>query len=221
MRLSVIIPLAPGETEHPALLHQLECLLSPADEIILVAAHDPIAWTSRIAVQSLATAPGRAGQLNHAAAQATGRHLWFLHADTRLSHEAFPALLRFIEADRMSIGWFHLAFRTDGPALTHLNAIGANLRSRLGMPFGDQGFVLPARLFSELGGFDTQAPYGEDHLLIWAARRAGHPIRPVGATISTSARKYARLGWALTTARHIRLTLAQAWPQFLAWRLKP
>ncbi len=52
-------------------------------------------------------------------------------------------------------------------------------------------------------------------LMAWAARRAGIPLRRIGARLFTSARKYERGGWAATTARHLWLTAAQAWPE---WR---
>jgi len=108
-----------------------------------------------------------------------------------------------------SLGWFDLAFRPGGPPLMPLNAYGANLHSAwLGMPFGDQGFVIPARSSAALGGFEENAPYGEDHLLAGAARRAGIALRRIGACLFKSARKYERGGWAATTARHLWLTAA-------------
>ncbi len=219
MRLSIIVPLAPGEAAWRGLAAQLDPLLGAECELLLVAAGAPVQWTSERAVRLLACLPGRARQLNYGAAQAAGEWLWFLHADTRLSDAAWPALQRFMSRDAMAMGWFDLTFREDGPRLMRWNARGANLRSRfLGMPFGDQGFVLPKRLFDVLGGFDERAAYGEDHLLVWAARRAGYRVPPVGASLSTSARKYARHGWARTTGRHVWLTAVQAFPQFLAWR---
>ncbi len=95
-------------------------------------------------------------------------------------------------------------------------ACGANLRSAwLGMPFGDRGLVIPSRSFAALGGFKEDAPYGEDYLLAWAARRAGIPLRRIDARLFTSTRKYERGGWAATTGRHLWLTAAQAWSE---WR---
>jgi hypothetical protein len=117
------------------------------------------------------------------------------------------------------LGWFDLAFLEDGPRLVRLNAWGARLRSRVfGLPFGDQGLVLPAASFAALGGYDESVRYGEDHLLVWAAHAARLPVIPVGATLYTSARTYARNGWLLTTLCHWMLTLRQALPQW--WRLR-
>lgn len=219
MRLSVIVPLAPHETEWRGLAEQLEATLGDDCELLLVAGGARVTWQSALPLQLLATEAGRARQLNLGARAAKGEILWFLHADTRLSPGAWPALQTFMARRDNALGWFDLAFRRDGPRPVRLNAWGANLRSRyLGLPFGDQGFVLPASLFAELKGFDEHATYGEDHLFVWAVRRAGYKVIPVGALLSTSARKYARHGWGRTTLRHLWLTAVQAYPQW--WALK-
>lgn len=220
MMLSVIVPVAAGETEWPGLAALLQGALPAGSEVVVVAAGSavpaPAGWPAHLGWRSLGGPGGRARQLNAAARTARGDWLWFLHADTRFGAEAVPALLRFVAAGETALGWFDLSFRPGGPAAMRLNAWGANLRSAwLGMPFGDQGFVLPAACFAALGGFDEAAAYGEDHLLAWSARQAGVPLRRVGAGLSTSARKYRRSGWAMTTARHVWLTALQAWPQ---WR---
>jgi GT2 family glycosyltransferase len=139
-----------------------------------------------------------------------------VHADTRLTPEALPALGTFLARDEPALGWFRLRFAEEGPRGLRLrmrcNAVGANWRSRaLGLPFGDQGLLLPRAAFARLGGFDTTLAYGEDHALVWAARRAGLPLRAIDAALITSPRKYAERGWATTTLRHLRLTAAQAW----------
>jgi rSAM/selenodomain-associated transferase 2 len=220
LRLSVIVPLAPGETAWRRLIDQLAEGLPEDSEVILVHTDTP-PWPSlpssaRSTLHQISTPPGRARQQNSGAQAARGRWLWFLHADSRLLPETLPALRRFTQRADDALGFFELAFSRDGPRLAALNAWGANLRSHwLKMPFGDQGLVLPAHSFNTLGGFDERVRYGEDHLLVWTARRAGLPIVGVGAPLQTSARKYAQHGWWRTTSRHLWLTLVQAWPQ---WR---
>ena len=218
--LSVIVPLGPGEQEAAGLLHDLAAL-PPGSELILVRADPgpypiPPNWPANLVVRQVAAAGGRARQLNLGARHAAGKWLWFVHADTRLGAGCLDALAAFIAQDARALGWFDLAFRNDGPRLARLNARGANLRARwLGIPFGDQGFVLQASAFAGLGGYDETASYGEDHLFVWTARSAGIPARRIAGTVATSARKYARRGWARTTLTHWVLTVAQAWP---AWR---
>lgn len=218
--LSVIVPLAPDESEWQALLEQLVAL--PAgSEVIVVCADDvsrmpPLAWPLQLRYRACRSEPGRARQQNLGARIASGDWLWFVHADSRLRADTLRELQRFIAHGSDALGWFTLAFRPDGPRWTALNAAGANWRARwLGLPFGDQGLLLPRACFDALHGFDEQADYGEDHLLVWAARRAGFPLRHIPAVLETSARKYAQHGWLRTTLRHWRLTAAQAWP---AWR---
>ena len=221
MRLSVIVPLGPDELEWHGLVTQLGVALPHGSEVIVVAAGLPVPeapadWPGYLPLRHFDGGIGRGRQLNTGARQAEGEWLWFLHADSRLGPETMAALLAFLAQGEAALGWFDLAFRPGGPALMRLNAYGANLRSAwLGMPFGDQGFVITARSFAALGGFPEDARYGEDHLLAWATRRAGIPLRRIGARLFTSARKYERNGWAATTARHLWLTAAQAWPE---WR---
>ncbi|MEO6966959.1 MAG: glycosyltransferase family 2 protein [Rhodanobacteraceae bacterium] len=220
--LSVIVPLAPDEAEWEGLRTQLVALLA-GSEIIVVRpgttnGHDTrTIATSMTTVCEIVAAPGRARQLNAGACAARGRWLWFLHADSRLHPRTLPALHAFLAHGEDVLGYFDLRYRADGPWLSRVNAIGANFRARhFGLPFGDQGFVIPAERFTKLGGYDECARYGEDHLLVWRARAAGLPLHRIGAPLLSSARKYAREGWLRTTAKHLVLTARQAWPQ---WRM--
>ncbi|HEV7123378.1 MAG TPA: TIGR04283 family arsenosugar biosynthesis glycosyltransferase [Rhodanobacter sp.] len=218
--LSVIVPLAPAESEWPPLLQQLAAL-PPDSEVVLVCADGVqrlalAAWPAHLRYVTCRSEPGRARQQNLGARMARGEWLWFVHADSRLRANTLDALRDFVAKGDLALGWFTLAFRSDGPRGTALNAAGANWRARwLGLPFGDQGLLLPRSAFESLGGFDEQVSCGEDHLLVWAARRAGLPLRHIPAVLETSARQYARHGWLRTTWRHWRLTFVQAWP---AWR---
>lgn len=213
----MVIPLAPGEGAWIGLLPQLDGLADDA-EILLVrsdrAPHEPATVHPRL--REIVAPTGRARQMNAGACTARGTWLWFLHADSRLTPRTLPALRDFLARDEDALGYFDLTFRDDGPRLTRLNALGANLRSRLcGLPFGDQGLVLRAARLTALGGFDETAAYGEDHLLVWRARKAGVPLRRIPACLSTSARKYREHGWLATTARHLWRTAAQALPAAL------
>lgn len=157
--------------------------------------------------------------MNVGAQAARGHWLWFLHADSILHPRTLGALQDFLTRNVHALGFFDLRYRNDGPLFAHINARGANLRARgLGLPFGDQGLVLPARWFARLGGYDEDAPYGEDHLLVWRARQRGLPLRRIRAPLVSSARKYALRGWWRTTWLHLRLTIRQAWPEWRALR---
>ncbi len=215
-RLSIVVPIGPGERAWPALYAALREHANAA-EVRLVFAEGDAQAVANGAQDDVRIAPaGRAAQHNAGAAASTRPWLWFLHADSRPDAAVFAALRAFIARDEHALGWFRLRFDTDDtPALRRrmrVNAAGANWRSRrFGLPFGDQGLLMPKAIFDELGGFDPTLRCGEDLALVWRAQRADVPLRELPATLTTSARKYVERGWLRTTLRHLRLTAAMVW----------
>lgn len=209
--VSVIVPIGPGDHAWHGLAAQLADIDPPPQLVLVFAEGDPQRADAPSAALSLAVPAGRARQLNAGIAAAGRSWLWLLHADSRLRGDTVPALRGFLASGAGRLGWFRLAFLHDGPRLSALNALGANLRaSWLGLPFGDQGFVLTRDDAQRLGPFDAALPFGEDHAWVWQARRVGVALRRVDGTLATSARRYADEGWARTTWRHLRLTARQA-----------
>lgn len=209
--LAIVIPVGPGDLAWRDLLPQL--VAPQAREIALVFAQDDAGSRelSLDGVTAIIAPRGRAQQMNAGAAATESAWIWFLHADSRMAQTTLPRLLEFIGRKQPVLGYFDLRFRDDGPWQMRLNAVGVWLRSRvLGLPFGDQGLLMPRSVFDALGGFDPALHSGEDHALVWEARRAGVALRAVGAPLLTSARKYARDGWWRTTTHHLRLTWRQA-----------
>ncbi|MEG3191989.1 glycosyltransferase [Lysobacter sp. D1-1-M9] len=216
-KLTVVMPVGPGDALAPALHAQLAALPRGAElRVVFAEGAEP----ARIDVASprsgpdwrcLLAEPGRGSQQNAGARSGAREWLWFLHADSVLAPDTLPALARFIQRGEHALGYFDLRFLQDGPALMRLNTLGAWLRSRwLGMPFGDQGLVLSRAAFERLGGFDPALAGGEDHDLVWRARRAGLRLRPLQAPLYTSARKYRERGWWTTTTEHLSETWRQA-----------
>lgn len=216
--ISIIVPVLPDEVALEDFLMQFESFAAPHE--IIVSATVPIeSFKLNAALQSkirwVQGEKGRAKQLNRGTAQAKGEFLWFLHADSTFKCDVLDALPEALEKNPNALHYFRLAFGNERLALTKLNAVGANLRARwLKMPFGDQGLCIKRSLFFELKSFDESAPYGEDHLLVWAARHRRIPILGVPGTIATSPRKYQRRGWLRTTLNHFVLTYKQAAPEF-------
>ncbi len=204
-----MVPIGPGESAGACLIEDLGKLDS-ACEIILSCVHGNASTSGGKRIRHISGAAGRARQLNAGAAAARGDWLCFLHADSHLPPDSIARLREALnEGD--ALRYFDLRFSADGPALMRLNEAGAWIRSRwLGMPFGDQGLLLPREWFERLGGFDERLDCGEDHALVWTARKAGLALRPLRAPIFTSARKYAERGWLHTTLLHLRLTAGQA-----------
>lgn len=224
MPVSIVIPVAEGDKEWLALA--LDLTIVPPEWEILFCGPEP---ESRIERQTLAylrnfaevrwlpSALSRAGKLNFGGAQARGRVIWFVHADSRVDHRCLAAIEASRERIADSLLFFRLAFLRDGPRLTGINQFGAWFRSEiLRIPFGDQGFCLEKSLWQKLGGFPEDVPYGEDHLFVWRAHHEGVAVRALPARLRSSARKYRDKGWRATTASHLAITYNQALPQLKA-----
>lgn len=153
----------------------------------------------QIGAELVTGAPGRGGQLARGAAVAQGGWLLFLHADARLDGDWTEAVIAHMQDHGGKAGWFRLAFDGAGRA-GRLVAAWANLRARLfGMPFGDQGLLIPRRLYDEVGGF-ADIPLMEDMDL--SRRLRGH-LRPLDASVRTDASRYRQSGWAAQGASNL------------------
>jgi len=221
--ISVIIPLGLEEDAWRNLLKDLSALDANC-EVIMVGPELPkqsevTALLSGPTLELVDSPLGRAKQMNCAVNESNGEYLWFIHADSRLSKSAIDRALDLVnpQAKPQNLNplyYFDLRFQNDGPFLTILNTVGVYIRCHiLGIPFGDQGFLLSKETFFKLGGFPENSSYGEDHLLIWKAKHLGIKIISTGNAIYTSARKYRTQGWAQTTFTHLRLFIKQAWPE--------
>lgn len=154
------------------------------------------------------TAPGRGGQMAAGAALASAPWLLFLHADSVPGPGWQQSVRRHIETSPDRAGWFHLAFdERSTPA--RLVAGWANLRSQFfALPYGDQGLLIRAALYRQLGGHPP-IPLMEDVAL---SRRLGRGrLAPLGATMMTSAARYRHQGWLARGTRNLTtLALYQA-----------
>ena len=131
-RLSVIVPVGPGDPAWRALVPALVPLADCAEVILAVARagdaaelHDAHPGAHRIVAPE-----GRAHQQNAGALSARGEWLWFLHADSTPGPDTVPALRRTLARHEQedcpdALYYFELRFLPDGPRLTALNEIGA------------------------------------------------------------------------------------------------
>ncbi len=213
MLLSIVIPVGPGDLAWKALLPQL-LERNEAVEIIISACQPKPdeAWLDDERIIWQTGEPGRAAQMNRGAALAGGEYIWFLHADSRLNPAVWRDINAFMAEDANALGYFQLGFANDGPRLTRLNARLANWRSGwLGLPFGDQGFVLKKTVFDRLAGFDEQLSLGEDLDFVIRARAMGYRLQGLPATLQSSARRYRQFGWLQTSLKHVYLTAKLTW----------
>ncbi|MGG7566084.1 TIGR04283 family arsenosugar biosynthesis glycosyltransferase [Rhodovulum sp. DZ06] len=202
--ISVVIPtLNAADRIGPCLGALSEALLEGLlREVILVdgGSEDAIGDVAEAVGAKLIEAPrGRGTQLAAGAAAAQGAWLLFLHADTVPGPGWVGAVQRHMMEFPDRAGWFRLRFDDDGFAPRAV-AGWANLRSGLfGLPYGDQGLLVPRSLYRQVGGF-PEIPLMEDVAL---ARRLKGKLRPLGAEAATSAERYRRDGWLRRGARNL------------------
>ncbi|MCA8883751.1 MAG: TIGR04283 family arsenosugar biosynthesis glycosyltransferase [Rhodobacteraceae bacterium] len=168
---------------------------------------DTLAIAEAAGARVIRGARGRGGQLRRGVAAAEGAWLLVLHADTQLAPDWPEAVRAHLTAHPDRAGYFWLRFRASGLA-PRMVAGGANLRSRFfGLPYGDQGLLIPRALYDSAGGY-PDIPLMEDAAL---ARALKGRLVPLAAVATTSAARYRNRGWA-------RQTAANLW-RLLRWRL--
>lgn len=146
--------------------------------------------------------PGRGGQLARGAAAAHAPWLLFLHADTCLSPH-WPAAAKAFTRRRDSLergAVFRFALDDDARSARMLERIVAWRGRWLGLPYGDQGFLISRHRYDVIGGYRPM-PLMEDVDLI---RRLGRGrIEILDAHAVTSAVRYRRDGYGRRMLRNV------------------
>jgi rSAM/selenodomain-associated transferase 2 len=199
--LSVIVPVldeaARLQTLLPVLVQEdVQVLVvdgGSGDESVAVAGSVP-------GVQVVIGATPRARQMNLGAAQARGRALMFLHADT-LPPPGFAGLIQQALDDAAVVGGAFSLALDDARLRARLVSRGANVRTRLtGHPYGDQAIFVRRDLFHEMGGFRPW-PFLED--LDFARRLKGRGrLHLLPQAVTVSARRWRAQGYLRTTWRN-------------------
>ena len=148
-------------------------------------------------VRVVAAEPGRGRQM--AAGIAVCRRAWILllHADTVLASGWEIAAARHMTGHTAGYFRFRLnTTRNEGRTLERAVAWRCRV---LGLPYGDQGLLLPRALLDQVGGV-RPLPLMEDVDLV---RRLHGRLRPIGADAVTSAAKWEREGYRLRSARNL------------------
>lgn len=151
---------------------------------------------------------GRGVQLNAGAADATGRWLWFVHADSRLP-SGWRACFETLETSP-DVGGGSFMFRLDSSAWqARVLERGVALRVRLfGLPYGDQGIFVRRTVFHRLGGFAAWPLMEDVDFVRRLATTTG--VRHLPVPLVTSARRWERDGWFRRSAGNLALLAGYA-----------
>jgi rSAM/selenodomain-associated transferase 2 len=148
---------------------------------------------------------GRGGQLAAGAAKARFAWLLFLHADTVLSPDWVGEASRFMEqvdsgARPVAAAAFRFRLDDRGARPRLLERLVALRCAALRLPYGDQGLLIPRRLYEEVGGY-RPLPLMEDVDLV---RRLGRRrIVMLDALAVTSAERFRREGYVRRSAKNL------------------
>ena len=194
-RLSIIIPALNESAVLPATLERLQDLRGRGHEVIVVdgESDDDTRVISRPLVDRIVESPrGRARQMNHGAAVASGQVFVFLHADTWLAPDCDKKILNVMQNDERVWGRFDVELSNAGWPL-RLVAFAMNWRSRLtGIATGDQSIFVESALFDEVGGF-PDIPLMEDVAMSRALKQITPPVC-LRERVVTSSRRWASRG---------------------------
>jgi len=193
--LTIIIPILNEAANIEAALRALAPLRVRGAEVIVVdggSADNTAVLARPLADRVVASAPGRAMQMNAGSVIAGGDVLLFLHADTRLPVDADLLVLESLSKSDRVWGRFDVTIDGAHPSLPVV-AASMNARSRLtGIATGDQAVFATRRAFNMVGGFPEIALM-EDIELSRRLKRLSRPLC-LRERVTTSARRWESRG---------------------------
>jgi uncharacterized protein len=195
--VSVIIPTLNEEAHIEKTLFYAR---SPDAEVLVVDGGSKDRTVERAEKAGAAVIPGprgRALQQNRGAAEAKGRVLLFLHADTALPKDYVAQVFETLMDRRVVLGAFRFKTDLEQPLMRGIE-FTTNIRSRcLRLPYGDQALFVRKAGFEAAGGF-PEIPIAEDLFFVRLVSKRGRiAIAPAHAT--TSARRWKERGVLRTT----------------------
>jgi len=205
MLISIIIPVLNEEKSIESLLQQLQEYRQQGHEVIVVdggSVDKTVSFAEPLADNVIASAAGRAIQMNDGASHSKNEVLWFLHADTLIPEDAIKSIQQALN----NKSWGRFNVRLSGTnILFRIIESMMNLRSCLtGMATGDQGIFVDKTLFNKVACFPN-IPLMEDIVMSKKLNKFSRPVC-VKEKLITSSRRWEKNGILSTV--------------FLMWKLR-
>jgi rSAM/selenodomain-associated transferase 2 len=209
--LSIIVPALDEASGIARMLEALQPMRARGVEVVVVdggSRDDTRRLAAPLADRVIEAPRGRASQMNAGARASAGAYLAFVHADTRLPHDAPEAIRAALGGGTRAWGRFDVRIEGESPLLAVIGA-AMNLRSRVtGIATGDQAIFARRDAFEAAGGF-PEIPLMEDIALSSALKRISRPAC-LGKRVVTSGRRWERRGTLATVLLMWRLRAAYA-----------
>jgi rSAM/selenodomain-associated transferase 2 len=196
MALSIVIPALNAAAALPgtlACLGEAKALLDPIVVSDGGSTDGTLALAEAAGCEIVRGERGRGAQLARGAAATRGDWLLFLHADTRLDAGWSVVAAEFMAQGEGMAAAFRFALDDQSLAARALERAVALRARALALPYGDQGLLIPRKLYDAVGGF-APLPLMEDVEIVRRIGRSRLTILPVRAV--TSAERYRRDGYA-------------------------
>ena len=214
--VSVVVPVL---NDAASLRRLIDDLRDTGFEIVVVdgGSDDDSMSVASGAGRAVSAPRGRGNQMAAGVLAAHGEWLWFMHADTRLSHRVVAALVDRLDKPR----WGFFSVRLDGGSWPYRMIERAmSWRSAAsGIATGDQGIFVHRELLDAVGGVPRQ-PLLEDVELCRRLRRLAKPV-VLWEPLLASSRRWEQHGiaWTILVMWWLRLRyFAGADPNALARR---
>jgi rSAM/selenodomain-associated transferase 2 len=208
LNISVVIPTLNESAALPETVSRAR-LVAEVREIIVVdggSTDGTRELAEKLGCRVFTAGGGRGGQMRAGSQRATGDVIVLLHADTWLAEDAGKAILNSLRDSSVVGGGFWKTFRERNLLLAG-SRIKCAIRIYIGRRvMGDQAIYIRRETLEKIGGV-PEMPLMEEFELCHRMRQVGR-LALADSVVTTSARRFARLGIARTYLRMWRVTLS-------------